>query len=155
MVIVFRIEQSSEMVTQRNHNKIMNTLYRETMTRHKQTGLQSRFRQGPKTRPGGEFGFSKRSLRYQRRKAKVKGTLAPNVWSGKTRENARNAKVRATAKGGTINFRTGYRLTFQRRFELEGMSRLEQQKYAKTMKRRYIEMANSRQFKRKRKRRIK
>lgn len=154
MVIVFRIEQTSELVTKRNHNKIMNMLYRETMNRHKKTGLQARFRRGPKTRPGGEFGFSKRSLKYQRRKAKIKGTLAPNVWSGKTRSNARNAIVRATSKGGTINFRTGYRLTYQRRQELEGISQPEQAKYTKTMKRRYYELANSRQFKRKRRKRV-
>lgn len=153
-MIIFKIEHQSELVTARNHNKIMNVNYRELMNRHKQTGLQSRFRRGPKTRPGGEFGFSKRSLKYQRRKQKIKGTLAPNVWSGKTRENAKNATVRATAKRGTIKFPTGYRLTYQRRQELEGISRMEQYKYAKTMKRRYIEMANSRQFKRKRRKKV-
>lgn len=149
-----RIEHNSELVTARNHKKILNLLYRETMTRHKNVGLPQRFRKGPKTRQGGEFGYKQRSRKYQKRKQKTKGHLIPNVWSGKTRDMAKSSIVRATAKGASAKFRTHFPMTPERRNEFERISPKEQQKYIKTLKRRYIELANSKQFKRKRKKRI-
>lgn len=124
------------------------------MTRHRDVGLPGRFRKGPKTRPGGEFGFEKRSVRYQRKKKKKKGHLKPNVYTGETRELAKSSKVRATAKGGRIYFRGNFPMTSERRDEIEQPSGQEILKYAKTMRREYAEMANLKRFKRKRKRRL-
>ncbi|WP_350198838.1 hypothetical protein [Gimesia maris] len=155
MVVSFRVEHTSELVTARNHNKIMNLQLRDTMERHKNVGLPQRFRQGPKTRPGGEFGFKARTRKYQRRKSKLKGHLKPNVWTGETRTKASLSVVRATAKVARLYFRASFPMTLERRNEFERMSRLEQYKYVKTFKRRYTEMANSKQFKRKRRKRIK
>lgn len=149
-----RIEHNSELVTKRNHDKILNLLFRETMTRHKNVGLPQRFRKGPKTRPGGEFGYEKRSIKYQKQKQKTKGHLTPNVYTGKTREVSRTSIVRATSKGASLQFKTHFPMTTQRRNEFERISPKEQQKYIKTLKRRYIELANSKQFKRKRRKRI-
>lgn len=155
MVISLRFEHKSDLVTKRNHDKIMNKLHRTTMERHQRVGLPARFRQGPKTRPGGEFDFEKRSLKYQRRKKKRKGHLKPNVWTGKTLQRAKSAQVRATAKGGRIYFRSHFRMRLSRLNEFERISPLEVSKYIRTMKREYVEMANSPQYRRKRKRKIK
>lgn len=155
MVVSFKVVQNTELVTTRSHKKILNVLFRETMTRHRDVGLQSRFRRGPKTRPGGEFGFEKRSKKYQKRKTRKKGHLKPDVWSGKTRDAAQASTVRATAKGGKIQFRASHALEVERRTELEKISSQELSKYIKTFKRRYTELANSSKFKRKRRKRVK
>ena len=154
MVVSFRIEHNSELVTARNHKKILNINFREMMTRHRDVGMPQRFRRSPKTRQGGEFGFERRTRKYQIRKQKRKGHKKPNVWTGQTEATAKGSTVRATSKGARIYFRTHFPLTLQRRNEFERISRTEQAKYLKTFKRRYIEMANSRQFKRKRRKRI-
>jgi len=155
MVVSFKVVQNTELVTTRSHKKILNILFRETMTRHRDVGLQSRFRRGPKTRPGGEFGFEKRSRKYQKRKNRKKGHLKPNVWSGKTREAAKSSVVRATAKGGRVQFRGSHPLTTERRTEFERISGRELDKYIKTFKRRYTELANNSKFQRKRRKRVK
>lgn len=149
-----RITYDSDLVTPRGHKKIMNILFRETATHHRDIRLPRRFRKGPKTREGGEFGFDRRTRGYQIRKHRKKGHLNPNVWSGKTRDMAKTAKVRATAKGSRIYFRGHFPLTSERRAEMERVSQPEQRADIKTMTRRYGEMARLKRFRRQRRRRL-
>lgn len=149
-----RITYNSDLVTPRNHKKIMNILFREVATRHRDIRLPRRFRKGPKTREGGEFGFDRRSRKYQVRKRRKKGHLNPNVWSGETRALAKVAKVRATSKRSRIYFRGHFPLTSERRAELERVSRPEQRADVKTLTRRYREMVRLKRFRRQRRRRL-
>ena len=149
-----RISYNSDLVTPRSHRKILNILFRETATHHRDIRLPRRFRKGPKTREGGEFGFGMRTRRYQIRKRRKWGHLNPNVWTGKTRALARVAKVRATAKGSRIYFRGHFPLTSERRDEMERVSQPEQKADAKTMTRRYGELSRMKRFRRQRRRRI-
>lgn len=150
----YRITYESNLVTPRNHNKIMNILFRDVATRHRDVRLPRRFRKGPKTREGGEYGFDRRTLKYQRRKRRKKGHLNPNVWSGETRELAKSAKVRATAKRARIYFRSHFKMTSERHDEIERVSGPEKRADVKRMTREYAEMANMKRFRRTRKRRL-
>lgn len=153
-MVGFRITQETNLVTDRNHKKILNILFRKTLTHHRDIRLVRRFIRGPKTRPGGEFKFEARTRKYQIQKKKKVGHLKPNVVTGETKERAKTAKVRATSKGGSIRFNSHFPLTEERRGEFERVSHKEQRADIKTMKREYSAMANSNRFKRKRRKRI-
>ena len=150
----YRIYYNSSLVTLRNHKKICNILFRETATHHRDIRLPRRFRKGPKTREGGEYGFEMRTRRYQIRKRRKWGHLKPNVWTGETRDQAKTSTVRATAKGGRIYFRTHFKMTPERRAEIERVSEPEQRADVKTLKRRYGEMTRMKRFQRQRRKRL-
>ena len=143
----------ADTVTKRSHGQIVRRLNRELMSKHGQSVLPQHFEERPETSPGGVWNYAPRSAAYQERKQKRYGHKRPNVKTGKMRR-AVLGKVRVTStqnKGTLITSGSGkHRLQNWQRAEIEAVSPKERRTNALWQQQRYKRLANSPQYRRKR-----
>lgn len=150
------ITYDEDLLTQASHRKILNQLFRESLEHHKQVILPRHFKHVPETTPGGAYGFRKRSDRWLKKKKRMGKPDEPNVFTGGLRSRVLGAsKVRATFRRGTLTAKAPWPLTTRRRSELEVVSNREQERMTKKIEKGYVKRANSPEFRRKRRRKIK
>ena len=101
---------------------------------HVNVTLGKHFRDIPETRPGGAYGYVKRSKQYTQRKLRTYGHSLPNVFTGRLKRGVRALTlqtIRATATRGTIRIKAPLRstktgrnfsLTAQQKRELSAVS---------------------------------
>lgn len=76
---MFKVTARYDLVTERTHNQIMREALEETMFEyHHRVVVQDSFNQSVKQRPH----FRKRSIRWNKAKAKLIGSIIPNVLTG-------------------------------------------------------------------------
>lgn len=143
-------------LSQRAHAALLRDLNRDLMTQHGAVALPLHFKSNEKTRPGGEWNYKARGIAYTRRKRKITGQSAPNVYSGTLRDAVLSrVRVRATQHRATMTTsgtREHRMADFQRR-EIEAVSIPEREVYAKWQASQYASRAFSIKYgKRKRKR---
>lgn len=94
----------------KQHNRISKQTWRDAAKLHHKEHIPKRF-----TEEGArELGFRKRTSKYEARKQKVYGHNDPNVWSGKSRRDAKSYRPSGTSKyvrmrynAPTLNFGSG------------------------------------------------
>ncbi|HSG69417.1 MAG TPA: hypothetical protein VLA12_03335 [Planctomycetaceae bacterium] len=171
-MIYIKASLERQTLTKRTHGKIMRLLMRNEMTRHVTETLPKHFENNRMTAPGGSYGYAKRSLGYQRRKARQKGHTRPNVWSGALRRkilSTARATIRATQfkatsrptgtwvasnyKDSTGNPQMRPLLSFRPELkkEIEAVSPTERRDIARRMEKQYARYANDPRFHDKRK----
>lgn len=147
------IDYDENLLTPVNHRRIMNRLYRNALEHHKKVILPRHFEDVPETRPGGAYGYAKRSEKWKKRKAREgKDPERPLFYKGLMRTIVvRESIVRATYKGGSLTAKNYYDMTTARRHEVEALSNREISRMAGRMKIDYMLLARSDEFRRKRK----
>jgi hypothetical protein len=171
------IDYEENLVTPRTHKQMMNYLYRDEMETHRRTILPRHFQNVPETRPGGAYGYVKRSRKWEERKAREgRGANIPNVYTGGLRDAVlKSSIIRATASGATLTAKNHdatapagsyvsngkrysnkvrFPMTEQRRKEIEAISRREIERMVKRMKATYLRLASLPKFRRKRRTRL-
>lgn len=151
--MIIDIDQD-EGVTDATHNRLMREALRATMRDHLSHRMGDHFRENAKTAPGGEYGYTARSPRYQARKRRKLGHTRPNFFTGKLARETRNSQITATAKRARVIIRAGRPLKNQQRLELEAITRTEEQEIAAFAGAHYQEHANNPKNRRRRRRRI-
>ena len=140
----------------RVHNRLMNDLNREVMVKHGRDVVPRHFESNAKTRPGGEYGYKTRGVKYTKEKRKKFGHSKPNVYSGKLRD-AVLSKIRVTSTAQRARMITRgtneHKLAdFQRR-EIEAMSIDEREAYARWQGSEYAKRAFDLKYGKKRRKR--
>lgn len=114
------IEMRSQLFTKRGHAKVMRFAFRNRMEFFRDELLPTHFEVNELTRPGGPYGFARRTAKWQKKKAKVKGHQKPLVYSGNLKASVMsNSTITATQHRGRFQARAPFPLTEQRRKELE------------------------------------
>jgi len=86
MAVLVKVELDTPKIGKRRLATIQREANRATMLYHAQTNLPKHFEENALTRPGGPYGFKRRSKKYLIRKARATGQTAPNVYTGRMRE---------------------------------------------------------------------
>lgn len=151
-----KIEMRKDLVTPRTHNRIMLQINRELGEHHKKHTIKKHFENVPETRPGGAYGYEKRGQRYAYRKQRKVGHRKPNVYSGRMRSTVLSAGiVRQTKSRWTFTAKNYFPMRAAQRDELEAVASGEVDEMLKRIRRRYIELANRPENRRKRRERVK
>lgn len=120
MTTSVRVRIDAKLFTKRMHAKVMREAFRDALTFQRDQIWPTHFENNDMTRPGGAYGFQKRSAIWQRKKAKVQHHQKPLVYTGKLRDSVlNNSVVRATQNRGTLKAKATYPLTEDRRREVE------------------------------------
>ncbi len=150
-----RIVWNEQRVTERTHARILKQVHREIGVLHRNRTLKKHFENRPETRPGGEYGYERRTKKYQIQKARKKGHQKPLVFSGDMQRTVTGtSRVTATQHRWRVYARTGKTLrtllSQQIKDELEAVSQSEVDHYLSLMERRYAQLANRPENQRKR-----
>lgn len=146
-MITLYAEMEGSILTKRGHNKMMRVLLMEAMQEHRWNTLPQHFERNAKTAPGGEYGYRKRTAKYQRRKAKKVGHQIPLVLTGRLAAMIQsNAKITATSKQARLRTRGYFPMKVELRKEIEVISSEEQSKLKNDLKRKYVEYAKLKSF---------
>lgn len=155
MVVSLSIGITSDQVNQRTHNRILKLVNQKSMYIHRDKRMGKHYKDIPETRPGGGYGYDKRSKRYQERKKRKKGHNRPNEWSGKTKRYVRNnSKITATRKGAKFRAKNYFKMREQMRSELEAITPQEEWEIEQDQLFLYYKEADKPENRRKRKRKI-
>lgn len=147
MPVPLKIEISDNVLTARAHKQVMRKLYRQAGTRIRFEYFPKHFENRSETRPGGAYGYEKRSKKYQIGKARRKGHQRPLVYSGRMKQAIlANTKITSTPTRGTVKARNYFPMKVERRQEIEAISAAEANELAKRMERDYTRYANSSEF---------
>lgn len=139
-----RFQYDTTLFTKRGHNKIMRLGNRQVARRHRDRRMRRHFENNPDTRPGGAYGYEKRSRRWQILKAKKTGTIRPLVYTGRLRASVLNtSRITATRKRWTYRARASFPLNPERRDELQAVSPKERLEDAKLLEFLYARAAKS------------
>lgn len=175
--ITIEYDENVSDVSKRTHRKIMNGLFRHNMEHHRAQVLPRHFQSVPETRPGGAYGYVRRTPKWEARKQREgRGAGLPNVYTGHLRDNVLRASiVRATYKGATLTAKNHdpnapaghyvvkgkrysnkvrFPLTEQRRKEIEAISKREIERMAGRLKQEYIRQIKLPENRRKTRRRL-
>jgi len=178
---MFKVTARYDLVTARTHNRIMRESLEETIFEyHHRVVVQNSFNQSVKQRPH----FRKRSIRWNRAKAKLIGSVVPNVLTGllkdwafktnsfrftATKNQARmvsrapsipSTNIRITGKGRNKRYslkldgRTRTSLSLVQRKEIETPTQPEIKEEAEFLKKSYLTLANKPSNRRKRTKKI-
>lgn len=144
-MIYIRAEIKRFELSARDNARLLRDLNREVLTKHSIDVLPKHFESNAQTKPGGEWGYRPRSVKYTRTKRKKYGHAIPNVYSGELLKAvlANRRPVRATQYRATLTTRgtSEHRLAdFQRR-EVESISIREREAYARWQGREYAQRA--------------
>jgi hypothetical protein len=143
--IAFRL--TTRLVTKRSHNRILNQINHELMERIRDRLWPKHFTNCPETEPGGAYGYTRRTRKYQDEKFKKYGQSLPLVLSGAFRATVGpSASVTATANSATLRSHSPHFMRLRNRLELEAISHDELKELAEWAKGRYVELANSPQY---------
>lgn len=141
----------------RGHGKLMRSLNRGVMELVRDVYWPQHYRINAKTRPGGEYGYSKRGMGYMLYKAKRWGHQDPLVFSGRTRDTVRESAangITATQYRSKLRAKTAFPTKAQLRKELEVIAPSEKRSMMAWSQREYVRRASSGEFGRRYKRRI-
>ena len=131
-------------LTQRGHNQCMRDLHRESGHRHRMEVFPRHFDGGSKTQPGGEYGYEKRSKKWDEYKMAKRGEARPLFFSGRMQRTViAESIVRATKDRWTLQGKNYFPMTEQRRKELQTVPPSEQTELARWQKARYLVLSRS------------
>lgn len=148
MAVPFHFSIRTRLVSVANHKKLMRKLNRQALARIRDLYWPRHFQVRPETRPGGAYGYEKRSRQWQIKKAAVKRHQKPLVWSGQSAIQIRqNARITATANRGRLRSSTHYRRNAARIREMEAVSSQEQRELAARAGRDYARLAQRPEYK--------
>lgn len=154
-----RIEWNEDLVTERTHARMLKQVNREIGVLHRNRTLKKHFENNAETRPGGAYGYEARTKKYQIRKAKKQGHQKPLVFTGDMqRVVTGTSRVTATQHRWRVYARTGKRLTLQLgqqiKDELEAVAEAEISHYISLMGKRYAQLSNRPENRRKRRKKL-
>ena len=154
-----KIVWDEDLVTERTHKRILKQVNREIGVLHRNRTLKKHFENNAETRPGGDYGYEARTKKYQIRKAKKKGHQKPLSFTGDMRRVVTgSSRITATQHRWRVYARTGKKLNLQLgqqiKNELEVVSEAEISKYISLMEKRYVQLANQPQNRRKRRKKL-
>jgi hypothetical protein len=151
MTYVFKFAVNTEGIPTRAHNRLMKINMEEIGQYHKEKTMPRHFKINADTRPGGAYGYDKRSRYTQIRKKRKYGHLNPNMMTGKLRDKVlRESTVKAFGTKFKFRARSYFPMIAQRRAELESMSPAEVEKYSNMLQRLYVLRSKQKQYQRKR-----
>lgn len=152
---------NEDLVTERTHKRILKQVNREIGVLHRNRTLKKHFENNAETRPGGAYGYEARTKKYQIRKAKKKGHQKPLSFSGTMQRNVTStSRVTATQHKWRVYARIKTTkplkplLSQQIKDELEAVAEAEIDKYISLMEKRYVQLANQPQNRRKRRKKL-
>lgn len=155
MASIVKIEIENTTTTVRGHARIMRYANRKAMTNHRDKRLGKHYQNIPETRPGGAYGYAKRSEKYTERKRRKKGHTRPLTYSGYMARFVRNnSRITATQKRARFKAKNYFPMTQQRRDELEVISEAERKEISQEIQQIYVAESNKPKNKRKRRKKI-
>lgn len=112
---------------------------------HMGAPIGERFKGGPETEPGGEFGFAPRAADYDARKERVKGHTDPlRGFTDQLRNQIRRmARITATQHRAVIRFRSPHPLKNQQWIEITYVPLSEARRYEKMANENYALFLNA------------
>jgi hypothetical protein len=126
-VIPIAVTVQSNLLTKRGHAKLMRDLLRETLEEHRDQKLPKHFERNADTAPGGGYGYSARTAKYQRRKAKQAGHQIPLVLTGRLKQAIMSGvKITATQHRSQLKTRGYFPMRVAMRMEIESITEYEQ-----------------------------
>jgi len=147
------VELRSDLLTTRQHAKIMRDVNREIMERHRRLILRRHFEGTPETRAGGAWDYAPRSLKYNRWKKRKVGHTIPLVLTGKLKQIVlTQSKITATQHRSRLYVRGYFPMKPELRDEIEAVSSQDAAALVKWAKKEYIDRANDPANRRKRRR---
>jgi hypothetical protein len=122
--------QRSENTGSRRHAQAARHSLNMVARKHLFHTLGEHFREGPKTAPGGAYGYVKRRDSYLERKKKKQGHKRPLVFTGQLMRHVRNnSQVTATQDRSVIRLKSPHVLRTQQWRELTATAEDEQREY--------------------------
>lgn len=107
----------------REHNRIARASLHYVAQNHLAFNIPKHFEINPSTRPGGPYGYAKRSIGYIKRKKRMVGHEIPNVLTGGLRSSVlAGSRITATPAKSTLYIKADRPLNDQRRKELEAIT---------------------------------
>lgn len=120
-LIALRIERTE--VTQREHNRITRVCLHAVAQNHLAFVVPKHFQINPSTRPGGPYGYAKRSRKYEEQKRRKFGHSLPLVYTGNAMASVLGgSRITATQDKVRLYLRPGHAIGEQQRAELEAMT---------------------------------
>lgn len=147
------VELRSDLLTTRQHAKIMREVNREIMERHRRLILRRHFEGTPETRAGGAWDYAPRSLKYNRWKKKKVGHTIPLVLTGQLKYLVMmTSKITATQHQSRLYVRGYFPMRQELRNEIEAVSKQDAATLVKWASKEYLTRANDPENRRKRSR---
>jgi hypothetical protein len=135
--------EPSALLTQRMHATLAREALRRAAHHHLYVRMGKHFREEPETAPGGAYGYTERSRRYNKSKKSKFGHTRPNDRTGKLKRQVRsNSTITATQHRSRLYLRGYFPLNDQRRKELEAISPAERSEITLQAHQFYVEAAN-------------
>lgn len=137
--INLNFQLDTKLLTKRGHGKLMRDLNRQMARRHRDRIIPKHFSGTPETVPGGGgYGYERRSMKWNKRKQEQVGHTIPLVFTGRLRATIRrSSRITATQHRWRFRARGYFPLTFERRREIEVVSRRERREMAALMEKLY------------------
>ncbi|MBR9800263.1 hypothetical protein GYB59_00555 [bacterium] len=153
---IIKIDVEQAEIPKRQHSQFMRDSNREVMTRHRDKRLGKHYKNIPETQPGGDYGYTKRGEKYLKKKRRKKGHDRPLEYTGHMKRTVRNnSRITATQTRARFVAKNYYKMTDQRRKEIEAISTEEQREIADETGVAYWQKASRAMFERKKKKSIK
>lgn len=131
-------------VSQRLHGRAANHALRRAGEQHLALHLPRHFEENAATRPGGAYGYSRRSRRWQKRKQRLVGHQIPNVFTGRTRIAVLgSARVTATQTRMRILLRGAFPMRREQWSELKAIAPGELRRLRQLAHRNYLEFVQA------------
>lgn len=141
----------SEGVTKRTHARLIRDALRAASEYHVAFHLPKHFEENPSTRPGGPYGYMRRTSAYMKRKQGMVGHQIPNVLSGRMRISIiGGAKVTATQHRSRIRLRNYFAMRPERWAEIKAITPGEYRKLQQVASAHYREAMSRPENRRKR-----
>lgn len=150
-----QIEMTELDLPDRVHARISRQVYRGLAEHHLRVTLGKHYKDVPENRPGGGYGVTARTEKYNARKRKRYGHTIANLRTGRARNFARaNSRITATQHGSTLRIRFPFPMQARQRLEMEAMTVEELNDAVKLARELYLQEADKPENQRKRKRRV-
>lgn len=145
------IQITSDLVTKRGHSILMKGVLKGALRFWRETYLPKHFRSGAETRPGGSYGYAKRTKKYQIQKAKRYHHQRPNVYTGELERTVRsNSRITGTQRKATFRARGSHPMPIEQRQELTTIPPDEFQQIKEWIAEHYARGTRSPKFRRRR-----
>lgn len=136
-ILSLQIERTE--VGVREHNRIMRATMFAVAYKHWKETIPKHFENNPSTRPGGPYGYRKRSKRWEKLKDRKGGAnKRPNYFTGALFNTVMSgSRITATPSKATLHLRVGFQMPAWQRRELEAITPGELRTYIQTAHRLY------------------
>lgn len=124
----------------RHHNRITRAVLHVIAQEHLAFAIPKHFADNPSTRPGGPYGYRKRSAKWNKIKQRLYGHQLPNVASGDARSSVLgSSRITATKDRARLYLKPGHPIHAFQRDELEALTPGELRSYINRANRLYAD----------------